>query len=439
MASDYNSLLISKLYNSSNEDEIIETLEEIAEIKDEVFVMPVFDTYKRVKDVYPHIAHYFVNALGGIRSESVRNILLELLEGIPLSRTKGYLLSWILSAMAKQMYYPEKAIEIAGQFVRYYDNDLYIEQLGGRGDYELETVLGYLKDANQLNKDYISILKRLLFASELSKREREVILYFLVRIDPETVLQDFLSGYKDIKNTNLELIVTKELISWKGKKVDELKSLILKEGQNRAKEMLEKFAAEKRIIEEKNRKQVVEEETKEYSNFRLVEEIVDLRGSINANTKNTWKIIPFPNNELLLKQAKVASSEGEFVRLCNDLRAIVGQVSSDLGGHGLSKNEVEMLLPDSTDVDRGKPLNQFYLYLSSRGLKIDADFLGLKPLMKVLSLIDHPEAKHDLLEKLEELKIKNIYEKQEWAVLHHSLLTLYKQSLSELHAHLVPQ
>lgn len=49
MVSEYNSKLISRLYMETKEKEIIDTLEDMAEVGDAVFLHPILDGYKRYR------------------------------------------------------------------------------------------------------------------------------------------------------------------------------------------------------------------------------------------------------------------------------------------------------------------------------------------------------------------------------------------------------
>jgi len=330
-------------------------------------------------------------------------------------------------------YYPPQASKIAETFLENYSNPEFKKSLM-LDEMALRSILQYLKKSG-LIEEHKENIRNLLFEESLDRREKSTALSYLLRIDPNGELEYLIENYPSrIKNSELELIITKELVDWKGEKVDKLKNLIIENGQERAKEILKKEQAEKLRAEAKAEKVTQQKESVTYGNSRMVSEIVSVRRDINRKTQSNpnFQYRLFPDNELLLTQIESTNDEGSFKDSCIKLRSVIQRIDDKVRNHGLDETTVKSLLPDAKDSDIEKSLNQLFLYLKLKNIKVDSELFGLRLLSSVLSLTGHPEAEKYLMKSLSKMSAIEMYNEKEWDKLHKYLLNFYKRALEKL-------
>jgi len=428
MSSEYNSHLISALYTSNTEDEIIETLQEIREIGDAVFLDPVLDVFYKYKD--SSIGHYFIYALEKINSKKVGKILEGLLE-------YNYIFTSILSSLDQISYYPEKANFMAKHYIKNL-NDTKFRDENSLDQYDISIVLEYLKGAKIIEEDEES-LRELLFEKNLKKDEKATILSYLLRINPKKEIGYLMESYENkIKGTVLDIILAKELVHWRHGRIPEFKKLIINNGHERAKEIIENAQIKDKEIEKKISKKEQEKETIVYGNVKMIEEINELRKKINnkIDALSDFHFKLFIENNLLIDQQKTVITKSLFIDACVKLRTIIIKINDQIQNHNLEKDVVDNLLIDVKKDDRKKPLNQLYLYLKSKNINVSQDIFGLRKLNRIVSLVVHPEDEQDLLKELSKSNLLEKYQNEEWSELHKSLLNLYKQFLERLNKEL---
>ena len=428
MSSEYNSHLISILYTSKNEDEIIETLQEIEGIGDAVFLYPVLDAFRRYKDSY--IDAYFIYALEKINSKKVGKILESLLEYDDTFVS-------ILSSLDEMSYYPEKANSMAKHCIENLNNTKFRDELL-LDSFGISIVLDYLKGAKIIEKsgDY---LRKLLFEKNLKKNEKATILSYLLRINPKREIGYLMENYEDkIKGTELDIILAKELVHWRHGRIPEFKKLIINKGHERAKEIIENAQIKDKEIEKKTIKEEQEKEDIVYGNIKTIEEINELRKKINnkIETLSNFHSKLFIENNLLIDQQKTVMTKSSFIEACVNLRTIIIKMNNQIQDHNLKKDVVDNLLINVKEDDRKKPLNRLYLYLKSNNINVSQDIFGLRTLNRVVSLAAHPEKEEDLLKELSKIHLLKKYQNEEWSGLHKGLLNLYKQFLERLNKEL---
>ena len=112
MSIEYNSLLIANLFSSEEENEIQQILEEMGEIGDPIFLYPVYQKYKIVKNA--SISHYFIITLDAINSNDVIQIALEIDKNPKKEADRKYL----LYIFDKRKFYKNEAINICNAWKR---------------------------------------------------------------------------------------------------------------------------------------------------------------------------------------------------------------------------------------------------------------------------------------------------------------------------------
>lgn len=429
MASEYNSNLISRLYQATEEEEIIIILGDMAEVGDAVFLYPILDGYKKYKN-YP-FGHYFLTTLKEIKSENTGKCLNDLLGKGEISNDH---ITWVLDIMSRLEYYTPLTNRLAEECLKNYSSSEFRKSLL-LDRWTMEFILEYLKKAGIINEHKENI-RSLLFEESLDRGEKATALSYLLRIDPSGEFEYLIENYRSKINKDiaLELIVTKELLGWKGKKIEQLKDLIIKNGQERTKEILEKEREDKLQSQAKAKEITQQKDSVIYGNSSIIKDIVDIRRDINRKTEfnQSFSYKLFPDNELLLTQIETANDESSFVDLCVKLRSVVRNIHEKVRNHGLDEMTIKNLLPGVRESDVGKSLNQLFLYLKSKNINVDPNLFGLRLLNGSLSLVGHPEAEKELMGLLSKINALEMYNKKKWSEIHKCFLNFYKQCLDKL-------
>jgi len=427
MSTEYNSQLISKLYTTTDEDELIaEVLNEMEEIGDPVFIYPIFDAYNKYKN--DSIGHYFISALGYIKSKDSEKILNTLLQNLDNLNIRYW--AWVLNSLDRLGYYTETASETAVSIISSYNNESFKRQFN---KIDTEYILGYLKRANKL-QNVEERLKEMLFHDFIKSDEKKIILTHYIKINPNKNIKYFLDNYQNISKTPLELLLAKELTHWEGGSVSTLKELIIKKGQNRASEILKKEREEVEKDQKKKKTEEIEQSTNIHGNLIIVQEILQIRKDINRISSTKFKFPILYDCELFLEQTQSANDESSLIYAASNLRSIIKKINPKVSRHGLDDATISVLLPHSEDKDKRLPLNQLFLFLHSKKLSVDSGLFDLKKLNHLLSLMVHPENNDDLIKEYKKNKLENLYTSKKWSKIHEKILSQYKESLKQLKA-----
>lgn len=432
MSSEYNGNLISKLNSSTDDEELGWVIEEILEIKDPVFLQPLLDALTR--NITTSIAHYFIRPFGQIKSK-IANQYLDRIMAI-IYEKRANLVSWVLNAMASQDYFPPRAIEIANEQLGKFD-DPYEKKRLQLDELDIGYILPFLKKAGEIDKKK-QRLSELFFSNVVSREEKNIILNYLIRINPSETITELIDRYREIEDTDAELIVAKELVGWKGTLTEKLKDKIINNSAGRAADILKEERQKSAAIENKQRKSEVEQESVTYRNIKIVEEISDIRKKINDKSLMIEQIEfgLIPDNDLLITQIKTVNSENDLVSALIKLRSIIQAWSEKIKEHGLSSERIQEVIPGMPDDEKNLSLNALQLFLASRNIS-DENLFGLRKINRLLSLLAHPEGKSELLELLNELGLRTMYDSHDWAGIHSEVLKMYRNSLTNLDARLV--
>jgi hypothetical protein len=425
MSNEYNSLILAKLYSTSDENEMQDLLEDIANSKDPIFLYPLYEVYKKHKS--SSISHYFIISLSELNSNEVIQIGLEIGEN---SDTRNANRIYTLDIFAKKNFYEQRAIQIA--LVSLFE---FIDEID-TNEYSFYSIISYLKSAGALSKaedELLSIFRN----HKFSTKTREFAFGAWLEIDPTTKLQTIINDYGTIKQDNeQESIIAKVISRWQGPKIEELKKIIEQNGSIKAKHIIHR--SRERDEEQKQKASEEKQQTvlKQYSNADLVEKISNLREKINDAAKSNEYIgfIIFPQNESLYLQLKTANDNATLIKACISLRELIQNLNSELGNHGLNIDEIRKLLPDTAEEDFNKSINKLFLFLYSKKFKVDSNSFGLRQLNQLVGLLGaHPSSEKDkLIKKLEAVKLDKAYKEEEWAGIHQGLLGLYINSLDAL-------
>ncbi len=424
MTSEYNSMLITKLYSTINEDEMVELLEEIEEIGDPIFLYPVYEAYKKNKN--NSISLYFILTMNNLNSDEVIQVAMEIGEN-PESKNVDRL--YVLKIFDKRKYYEQRALNIALKSL-----SIFITEIGDELD--LYRIVPFIENVDMLNtiqSELFSIFEN----DNFNTKSREYAFGKWLVIDPKEKLQHIIDNFSEIKqNSAKESIIARIIIGWKGSIIEELKLLIEKEGGAKAKHIVarsrEKEEKNEQIASEKKQQNV----QKQYSNADLVEKICTLREKINDVTKSNqdFGFSLFPPNEAMFSQLKTANDNASLMKACVGLREIIQNLNNELANHGLIPEEIKSILPNTAEEDINKSLNKLFLYFHSKKYKINNDIFGLKLLNQLVGLLGaHPQSeKEKLIKKLTALNLYKAFQEEEWATIHQSLLEQYDKSLNLL-------
>ena len=311
MSDETNSKLISDLYSKTDEDDVTQTIEDMEEVGNPVFLHPLLDGYRKYST--SSFGHYFIAALGLIKSPETKSCLDEIL--LLAERDNRDHVPWVLDVLTQHKHFPSRASDLATAIIRGY--------LGERktrlslSDFELKYTLDYLKESGQL-KTLNDLLRNILLFGEIDRQERAHFLAHLLRADPAAEFDWLIENKKAIiENAEFELAVGKELINWeKGKRSAQLKEIIISEGKGRGRELLIADIHKKKEQKKVQESKANEEERVVYGNSALLEQIGELRTQINLQIGAEL----FAGNDLLLKQIKVATDESGLIKAGIELR-----------------------------------------------------------------------------------------------------------------------
>lgn len=418
MSNEIEGKLIAEILSAKTQQKIVDLLDEIGKINSPSFCYPLYEVYKKVKN--KAYSHFIIAVLRRIDSEEVINIALEIgnAEDTPVTD-----LGYVVEIFKDRKYFNSDAVKISLNYFNKLQNHDYC--LTG----DLHNICTYLTEAGQVKEVELKISS--FFQNNNFEQETRIYaLNLYITFNPSNRIQELIDKYDNIKNDEeLDVIVAKVLNKWKGPKVDELNTKIKKTGGIRAKYIIE--TEEKKKKKELEKTEIEKEETikKIYNNAEIIANIIKSREEINsiARRKSVIGFDLFPQNESIFKQLTAAADEPTFVNACNELRPFISNISEELKkvDIGFTDEQMQKLLPSTNPADYNKPLNKLFLFLVSKKCKISNDILGLRPLNRIISLTMHPEEKDELVKELEKIKLNELYNTQDYGILHQSLLEKY--------------
>lgn len=425
MTIEYTSMLLAKLSSSISEDEMTDLLDDIGELGDPIFLFPVYQAYKNNKT--KTISHYFLSTISKLNSTDTAKIGFEISED-PTTHVTD--LTYVLEIFDKAKIYDQRATDVALSALYKFIGEQ------STNEYSLYSILSYLKNGNKL-PDIENDLLTIFSNKKFNTKSREYAFGKWLEIDPKKNLQVVIDKFEEIKtDSEKEKIIAKVVSTWKGTKSEELKSLIEKDGNLEASNIIKR--SREKDLEKKQKENDKKDEIikKSYSTADLIESIATLREKINDVAKMHQKVgfTFFPPNESVFTQLKTADDDATLIKVCISLREIIQDLSLDLGNHGLEISEIKKLLPDTSDEDINKSINKLFLFLSAKNFTVDNSVFGLKQLNQVIGLLGaHPRTEKDKLsKKLTEVGLGQNYREEEWGLLHRNLLKQYITFLEKL-------
>ncbi len=420
MTTAYHSKLISDLYRAKDAEEAHSILQDINEITNVCFLYPIYDSYKKYNDHYWSYA--FLDSISKIDSKEAHEIIKEIAKS---KNTGSNDFISCLDDLIKVSDFDEEVVERAKIiFTNYYvQSEKYIM---------LYNLLDYLKKANAL-AEFSEILKDIFFNNSFDKEDRKVALYFFLIIDSKTNYQYFIDNFDTIKNKDSEIILTREILGWKGGKVDILIEKIKKEGSSASKLLIEKKNKnEEEILTKKETK-----DSEQFSNGKQVANISTLRQKINEKSLSLFDHKIFPDDETLISQIETAKDKNSMVICCSNLRDIMQNIESSAKNHNMTFEEASKLIPGIDSQSINKSVNSLQLYLFSKKITVSNDLFGIRNLLRIVSLLGAHQEDENLIPTLKKEKLIDLYISEQWQLLHREILERYVKSLELFSSSLV--
>jgi hypothetical protein len=426
MSVEYNSMLISKLYSATikNDEEVENTLTEMENIGDPIFLYPIYEMYKKfIESAY---SHYFISALGELKTNESIPIILEITENSGAHISDHI---FALEALNKKKYFESRGVDIASKIL------LNFIHSSDTNEYHLYIVVSYLINAGLLSKienDLFCIFNTTVF----NRKTREYAFEKLLEIDAKKYLQSAIDNYEEIKKDSIkESVVARGIIGWKGPKIEILKKMISDHGGVEAKHILEKVRLKDVAATQKAAIEKQDTLNKQYTNVELVAEIFSIREKINGVARLNQKIgiSFFPQNEALFNHVKIAYDSSSLVAACINLRDIISSIDVQVK-NDLSTEQIHEVFPEMEEPHFNRAINRLVLFLYERGFSVDFSCFGLRSLNQLLNLLGgHAQlAKDDLLKKIKEENLVKSYIEDDWGSLHQEILGRYLKFLKLL-------
>ncbi len=425
MAQEYNSELIYKLYDSKEAEEAIPILEEMDEIKDNVFLYPIYAAYLKYKNTF--YSHFFIDSLNIYESNETVKIATK----ITKSPCKDTDFIWSLPIFTKYNHFNDEIIKKCLYILDQSSNKktkLIIE------DYHLEKITNFLLGAGK-TKEIISNFRIILASNYFAKNVRNTVLKFLLKIDTVPTFDLLISDFQKF-DPDLQTLISKQIITWKGPKTEILKKLIKETGTPRAIEIIETY--EKKIENEKQKEEISkkQQETEEYGNTKIVLEISSLRTNVNylalANEKLKTELIS--KGENLMCQIKTIKDQSSLIEACINLRSVILSINEKIViPNPIDTNVLSKILPGLRKEELNKSLNKLCVFLYLNGIKVDSSLFGIRSLNQTVSLIGaHNDETEELIDLLKKQNLFEDFSNKNWDLLHKKILQMYKDSLTKM-------
>ena len=415
MANEYNGNLIARLYATTDSHSTTKVLEEMDEIIDPSFIAPTIVAFERFKD--SSISHYFLSSLEKYSSPQVRNFFIGVATD-PATSESNFI--WSLNFLSKIEYKDDAITQRVEGFLD--NNDL--------APYELSAIIEYLKLSEKLeeNKD---IILRIIKDESFEKDTRKLAIRTLLKLNASDHLQIFVDDFNELRDTNSDHIIAEVLTTWKGSLVLKLEDKILKNGNERAKEIINDKRRKKVAAAKKEEIKKAESTIVEYPNVDVIDQIYELRKAINTLSLSDSKLnsILFKEWEILIKQTRSANSDAELSAFAIDLRAFLQSFDEIIKNHDFSYEDASKIISNVSEIEMKSPLNQFHLFMKSKGLFVAEDLFGLRKLNLLTNKIAHPDDQEGLIMALTVNNLLKLYREKNWQALHRTLLESYKDSL----------
>jgi hypothetical protein len=385
-----------------------------------IFVYPILDGYKKYK--HTSVGYYFIWSLSRLDYPNLGKRLNELLEGYEIEKEH---IPMALFFMAERHFFSDIANKMAAMYLDYCIDPEF------RSDFDLNAldiacILDYINKAGILT-NYEDRLRELVFDENISDTEHAAILIHFFNGEQRARQIDFLveNYFVNIQNSELEKNIARQLVFCTGSKAAGLKKMIMKNGSEEAKKILERYG--KWSSGRKAENSVV------YDNLDAVVKIGISREQINSKTSSINSGFGiFPDSELLPYQSQSVDDEEIFFGLCEDLRSIIVSADPRVKGHGFSNKEADEILNRVFGAGDDRSLADLFLYISSKKIAIDDNLYGLMELDKALKKLIARSKDAEFYENLRHMGIEDMYRDEQWHKIHSFFLNFYIQVLENM-------
>ncbi len=413
MAAEYNSKLISQLYAATNEYDTERVLDEMGEIKDLVFVVPIFDAYKRFKN--GTMSHYFLLRLQSLESRETLEIFKEI-EADPDTDPLDY--TYTLGGLTKYNYFTEETLTRAKEVLS--DYALIKHNLG------LNDLLEYLKKGGAIQSAEEVDIQTIFESDIFDPDERRLALGYLLKVNSSKWIGHYIENLASIRpDTQIQL--ARVITSWTGTITEKLKDAIVLSGNERAKEFItaSRAASKTAVVEKAKQEEII------YSNGPVIAKIAEERQRINLASSTNPEIRSelFNQDDSLFKQMETATSEDGLNARMVDFRTYIQNINPVVSAHGVSFEDARKIIESLNDSDFNKSINRLHLFLHVKGFDPGKDLFGLRLINKATNLFAHPEKKIELVKALTILNLSDSYELGNWSAVHKGILDFYLKTL----------
>lgn len=418
MAAEYNSLLISRLYAATTTKEVEDTLDEIREEKDLVFVYPVYDAYLRFKTTI--IRHIIIGCLNTLESKET----LELLKKIATDDSDDLVFSYTTAGLLRYKFFSEEITEKAKLVVLNYS----IKNTNIALDYLVQYI-----EASGHFEDIEDDLKDVFEDKDFDLEDRKIAIGYLLKRDSKKWLQYYIDQY-DTFDPDTKILLSKKIQNWEGSLSNKLKDLIVEKGPVRATEVIVKSREAKAKDEKTAKAKEGEKEEVTYSNSALVSAITSTREKVNtASTVHAEIKFPLYNpDDSIFKQMETAKTEEAMVMRMAALRDHIQNINKEVGNHGVSFEQAKLIIPGISEQDFNKSLNQLTLLLHSRKIISDSDLFGFKNINRAVNLFTHAKEQPELIKALAVISLAEEYKSRNWPSLHKGMMEQYLKCFEKL-------
>jgi len=138
-----------------------------------------------------------------------------------------------------------------------------------------------------------------------------------------------------------------------------------------------------------------------------------------------------PSEELML-QSRTASGRAEFIENMINLRDPIKNFNEQITNVTYTLERMRVSIPGAENVDGS--FNKFIVFIKERKILIDEALITHVNLNELLNKVAHPNQMADFIKALKKLSLCEIYQSENWAKLHNSVLCVYRDFLSKLEA-----
>lgn len=418
----YNANLIAELYTTNDAEKANNICEEMVDIGDAIFPRQIYEAYKKFYETT--FSHYFVLHLTRFKSENVAEILKE----IAHTTTKNSDIFMMLDYLSDIKYFEP---EIIDKVIKSFKEDLILRDAQ---EYEIEQYFKYIQNSGREIQKLELFLLDCFENDNQNIKARKVALKKLLKLEPRKYINFYYENYDRIKGKKAEIIFVEEISTWINGIIPQLHKKIQEDGSVSAQEILKAKLSSK--VEEKQSKTKKEQEKiKEvYATADVISDIARLRIRVNklslADKRFGFSFLS--SMEEVYEQNRPAQDKTTFIGYCIVIRSLIQGFSDKIKELEVSEERMREILPEVTDLEGS--IKKFHFLLLDKGLNVDNKIFGIRNINRIVSILAHPDAEFtpELIKILKEEKLLDLYQEDNWPMLHRGILIKYKSALEEL-------